>query len=155
MGEGKEKITNPAVPGQDEDSLAPGKIRFTYNRSNYYREIISNGAFGGITPDLDIHVSLFSQHHADFVEQIFELTEKGTVGPEISGEQPDIKTIAREIEIGITMNIPAALQLARWLQARVQEAAKIAGFEPPEGNELPEDNPDEKPAVSTEYADQH
>jgi hypothetical protein len=148
---GEVKTESDVVPAESkpeeakpaESSEGIRKVKFVYNRSNYYREIISNGAFGNVSPDLDIHVSFFSQHAPDFQEQIFEVTEQGTLGPEIKEAQPkEMKEIHREVEIGVTMNVPAAIQLVRWLKARIQEASKTLGIEPPEDIE------DDKPTAS-------
>ena len=106
------------------------RVRFLYDRSQFYREILADGVFGGVTPGADIHLSFYNQHISDFVEQIFEVNSDRTLGREIkrvhTGGYADgsEQVIKREIEVGVTMSAATAIGLIRWLTAQVKEAHK-------------------------------
>lgn len=126
------EVLDQQEPQADEQTQE--RIRFAYSKSNYYREILSDGAYGGLTPDLDLHVSFFNSHVHDPKEQVFYLTKQGRLGaevkPETEGEH--IQEINREVEVGVTMSLAAAINLARWLRGKIVEAQKIIGPELPE-----------------------
>jgi hypothetical protein len=129
-----EEKNEPGKEVLEEEKVTGERIRFIYTRSNFYREISAGGAYGGLTPELDIHMTLFNQHSVDFKEQVFYLTENGRLGPEVKRENDKeyAQEINREIEVGITMNIATAINLTRWLRGKIMEAQKIIGADIPQ-----------------------
>lgn len=125
---------NNQSDNQTQDPASPdrGKIQFTYLRSQYYREVIINGAHGGITPSGEIHLGLYSEYRPYPKEEIYTILEDGTIGTKLSQEMPTDGVLAhlvREIEIGVTLNLSAAISLATWLQKKIELAQDMAGIE--------------------------
>ena len=111
------------------DAPREAKISFFNLRSNFYREINADGVFGTVTPNFDIHMTFYNQHSRAPKEQLFQLREDGTLGREISKENEGeiAREIERELEAGVTISIPTAISLIRWLRQKVNEAQQIIG----------------------------
>jgi len=108
-----------------------GKVRFTYQRSEFYREILYHGAYGGLNPQTDLHMVFYSQHKAYPSEQVHFLRRDGSLGPPIPTEKAEegeaVHEIVREIEVGVTMDLGAAIAFVAFLQSKIKEAQEILG----------------------------
>lgn len=109
------------------ENTSPNTIKFHLIKGNLFRVIHADGAIGGLTPNRDVFVSLFSERAA--IPQLIEqtLNADGSLGPEIKRESKD--GIVREVEIGIILNARTAKDLSEWLAKQV-EILKASQLEP-------------------------
>lgn len=108
----KTPITGEAEPS---DEMA---IEFV--KTSLYRNIHIDGVYGGLTPKLEIHMAVFTEHQPLPMRIVHELKD-GRLGPEkldkriISGE------MERQLEAGITMSPAVARLVVSWLQKQIEQ----------------------------------
>jgi hypothetical protein len=109
------------------DNPMPSSLEFDYVKSNFFRVIRVNGAFGGIGPDGNLFMAVFSERPPlpDVTFQAVDST--GKVGAELM-EQRKVtsKGIVRELEAGLSMDVNTARAIIQWLTERVGIAEKLA-----------------------------
>jgi hypothetical protein len=101
------------------------KIKFFFQKSNLFRVVHADGAWGGLTPDLQIFFSLFNTRPP--IPQILgqAITPDGQLGAEIP-EMTVVKDgILREVEVGVMMSPENVQALIDFLQTRVEAAKEI------------------------------
>src|SRR5438105_738550 len=94
----------------------PSNIAFHYVKSNHFRVIHVNGAFGGFGPDGNLFMAVFSERPPlpDVTVQAVE--SSGQLGPEILDQRRGNEGIVRELEAGLAMDVRTARLLVQWLQ---------------------------------------
>jgi|ERR1700723_572588 hypothetical protein len=99
----------------------PEKISFFFIKSNYYRVVHVDGAFGGLTPQGKVFVSMYSER-APIPEIItHELKDSGSrLGQEIIPDRKSKEGIIREVEVGLSMDEAAAEAFHKWLGEQIQ-----------------------------------
>jgi len=110
----------------------PDKIRFHYIKSNYFRVVHVDGAYGGITARGTIEINLYSERPPIPQVAVHQVKPDGTLGDEIKEERVGRDGIIREIEVGATMDLEVAKSLMMWLKDKIQtieDARKQAGEE--------------------------
>ena len=100
------------------------EIAFDFIKSNYFRVIHVDGAFGGLAPNGAIHMSVFSQRHPIPKKVVHEL-DGAKLGPELLNKREVRKAIVREVEADLVLNIGEAILLRDWLDSRIQEHQRI------------------------------
>jgi len=96
------------------------RVRFNWQRSNHFRVVHADGAYGGLTPYGNVFFTLYSDHPVFPETTIHSLTEEGALGPELSGEKKLKDGVHRELEVGVVMNLQTAKALQLWLEERVK-----------------------------------
>jgi len=105
----------------------PPTIEFDYIKSNFFRVIHVNGAFGGINPDGTLFMAVFSERPPLPDATVQMVDSSGKIGAEVF-EQRRVTSkglIVRELEAGLTMDVNAARGLMQWLKERVEIAEKM------------------------------
>ena len=101
----------------------PEHLTFHYQKSNHYRVIHADGAWGGLTPKLGVFLSFFSER-PPIPQTITHAVESGrTLGPEVSHETKE--GLIREVEVGIIMDEQTAAALIAWLQQSLDNIREI------------------------------
>lgn len=105
----------------DDSDTRPGveQIEYHYLKSNFFRVVHADGAFGGITPRGYIHFSLFNERGPIPKKTVREIREDGTLSP-----QTIVKSkagVVREIEIDVVLDKDAAVHLHSWLGRKIIE----------------------------------
>ena len=109
------------------DKSIPPTIEFDYIKSNFFRVIRVNGAFGGFSPDGNLYMAVFSERPAMPDATIYAVESSGKVGQEILEERKTTsKGIVRELEAGLSFDVNAARAIIQWLTERVEIAEKLA-----------------------------
>jgi hypothetical protein len=109
-----------------ESGGLPSSIQFHYVKSNHFRVIHVNGAFGGFSPDGSLFMAIFSERPTlpDVTVQTVEST--GQLGAEIIEQRKGREGIVRELEAGLAMDLKTARSLVQWLNDRIALADKFA-----------------------------
>lgn len=115
--------SHPENRVSDEESkksdVAIQKIGFHFLKSNQYRTVHADGAFGGLTPRGYIDVNFFSERKPIPNFTSHELGADGTVGPENTAERISKDGIIREVEVGVILDLEGARSLIKWLADKV------------------------------------
>jgi hypothetical protein len=109
-----------------ENGGLPSSIQFHHVKSNYFRVIHVNGAFGGFSPDGSVFMAIYSERPTlpDVTVQTVEST--GQLGAEIIEQRKGREGIVRELEVGLSMDIKTARSLVKWLEERITLHQKFA-----------------------------
>lgn len=106
------------------DDQIPPHVRFHYIKSNYFRVLHADGAFGGFTPQGNIFFSLYSERAA-LPDVTVQAMEAHNLGKELLEHRQGSQGVTRELEVGVTMNLPVAKSLLEWLKERIEIAEKV------------------------------
>ncbi len=107
----------------EEDSV-PEDITFHYIKSNFFRVIRVDGAYGGLSPHGDIHMAVYNQRQPIPVQTTNLITPDGKLGDE-SGKVAR-EGIVREVEVDINCSPSVARTLAKWLIEKADLVDKLA-----------------------------
>ena len=107
------------TPGRADARVIPSEVQFHYIKSNQYRVIHADGAFGGITTRGQIHVDLFSERNPIPQTMLHRVHPDGRIGDEIASGTVRKDGVVREVEVGATMDMATAKALIEWLQDKV------------------------------------
>jgi len=101
--------------------MAPetNQIIFKYSKSPHYRIVAANGALGGITGRGDFRIDLFIES-AELPDQVVHSLTPDGLGPEVDRNPPP-NQFAREIQVGLVMQIDQARSLAHWILERLRQ----------------------------------
>jgi hypothetical protein len=94
------------------------RVQFHYKKSNFFRVVYSEGAWGGISPSGRIVVNFFSERAPIPRRQTQTIFPDGTMGPVVTAEQK--KGVMREVEVAITMDLDHAKNLHQWLGQHIE-----------------------------------
>jgi len=97
----------------------PGRLRIEYKKSNSFRVIHADGAYGGTSPRLQLFVAFYSERFPIPQVLTYETSATGAPEREIVAERESKEGLFREVEVGITMDINAAKSFATWLTKQV------------------------------------
>jgi len=100
-----------------------GTIDFHNIKSNGFRTIHVDGAFGGVTP-LGNHISMtvFSERWPVPTQITHKIDQAGTLGEELTERRATRGGIVRELEANLVFDIETAKRLADWLLGKIQQA---------------------------------
>lgn len=95
------------------------EVRFKYVKSNFFRVIHADGAWGGLSPRGDIHMSFYNERGALPDSSIL------TIGSDGQRTKPDVapssNAIIREIECDIVLDLTTAMGLRKWLDDKIND----------------------------------
>jgi hypothetical protein len=103
----------------------PDKVKFHYIKSRYFRTIHVDGAVGGLTPTLDVFVTMYSQRSPIPLVTVQPILPTGQLGQEIIPERVSKDGLVREAEVGIFMNLVTAKALHQWLTEQISQADEM------------------------------
>lgn len=108
----------------------PSSMTFHWIKSNHFRTVHVNGAFGGFSPDGSLFLSVYSERPVlpDVTVQTIEST--GQLGKEIIEQRKGLQGVVRELEVGLAMDIRTAKGLAEWLNERIRIAESYSAESP-------------------------
>jgi hypothetical protein len=98
-------------------------LQFEYIKSNFFRVIHADGAWGGLTPQVKIQISFYSERTPIPNTIVQELGGDGALGKEIRRESK--VGIIREVESSVVMDVAVAQELVRWLQEKIDQAEAV------------------------------
>lgn len=103
------------------------KLRIEYKKSNSFRVIHADGAYGGTSPRLQLFLAFYSERFPIPQVLTFETTEDGRPIREISTERESKEGIIRETEVAVILDVHAAKAFSVWLNEQVAELEKRRG----------------------------
>ena len=106
----------------EEQPKLPDEITFNFTEGPDYRVVRADGAWAGLTPQLEIQFALFNDLQPMPNATRHKLLPDGTVGPEVARETTE--GIDREVSVMVVMNPVIAMQFIRLLQDILGQIAK-------------------------------
>ena len=91
-------------------------------KSNYFRVIHADGAWGGTTPQLNIQMVLYNERQPIPTRIDYDLSEMGQV-KEVGRESR--RGIVREVEVSIVMSPELARSLRTWLTDKLRDIDRL------------------------------
>ena len=106
-----------------EAEKTPEVISFHYEKSSSFQSFHVDGAFGGISPRLNINMALFAERGPIPRRVDQEISADGTVGKELNREGKD--GILRELQCNLVMDYRAAKVVHEWLGKKIADVEGI------------------------------
>lgn len=106
-------MTDEATASDQQDNQA----EVHYIKSNFYRVILAEGAFGGMTPRGMIHFALYNERQAIPRRGLLDIDPDSMAATERIVETRG--GIVREIETSVQMTLPAAEAFHTWLGRQI------------------------------------
>lgn len=103
-------------------------VKFDYLKSNFHREIIADGAFGGLTPRGYIQMSIFCERNPIPKQTVHKIKKDGTLSNEIREERIAREAIIRSIETTLIMDLDTATVIRNWLDNHIKKAKELSKY---------------------------
>ncbi len=81
------------------------KLRIEYKKSQSFRVIHADGAYGGTSPRLQLFIAFYSERFPIPTVLTYETSATGAPQREIITERESKEGVFREIEVGVTLDI--------------------------------------------------
>lgn len=107
---------------EEKDHASQREIIFSYFKSRFFRVIHADGAWGGVSPRGDIHISFYNERMAIPDKSKLVVSETGQVQIE---EVEHTSEIVREVEADIIVDLTTAIQLRKWLDDKIKALQAI------------------------------
>jgi hypothetical protein len=101
------------------------RIRIEYIKSSAFRVFHADGAFGGVSPRLQLFITFYNERFPIPKVLTYQATSTGAPGDEIVSERESKEGVVREVEVGLVLDFSAAKTLATWLNEKVSELEKM------------------------------
>ena len=101
------------------DNNKDKRLRFHFIKSNSFRVVHADGAYGGITPHGYIHMALFNERIPIPQETEHIIGPDGTLGDEVEESRIARTGVIREVEVDVIMNLNTATALYDWLEKKI------------------------------------
>ena len=106
-------------------------VKFHYKKSNLFRVLHADGAWGGLTPEGNIFFTFYNSRPPIPEVLVQPVEEDGTLGPEIPELKVSKDGIVREVEVGVTMTPENVQSLIEFLKGRLEHVEKIRSMTRP------------------------
>lgn len=104
----------------------PLRAEAEFVRSNFYRVVHADGAFGGVTPNGQIRMAIYSEAQRFPHTQTYDFTSRP---PREIGRNPEVGSgpalFTRELEVDIAMNLPVARAMHQWLGDKIHQVEML------------------------------
>jgi len=109
------------LPGVDPEHK---KVRFDYIKSNSFRVVYVEGAYGGAGPRGEVQMAVYNERWPIPLQTTHELDAQGNLGQEIRAERASRDAVVREVEAELIMDVSTAKNMVAWLQELVEKIEK-------------------------------
>jgi len=99
---------------------APVEIGFDFIKSNLFRVIHADGAYGGISPNGAIHMALYNER-SPIPRHTAHRLENNQLGAELREKREVRSSFVREVEVDVIMDVNVATALHQWLGEKLAE----------------------------------
>lgn len=98
---------------QDEHT----EIAVSYIKSNFFRVIHADGAWGGVSPFGDIHIAFYSERAA--IPDTSKVRLSNATG-QLSEEYSATSELVREVESDVVVDLATAIRIRAWLDDKIK-----------------------------------
>ena len=121
MAKSKQRAQSKRPTAADK-TAAVRRLKFDYIKSNAFRVIHVDGAWGGLRPDLNFHLSLYNERNAIPKSLTVELDPQQLKAEEQVVTTEGREAVVREVEVCAIMDMATARALRDWLGEMLQKA---------------------------------
>ncbi len=100
----------------------PGEVEIFFEKSPQYRVIHADGAWGGLTAQLGLHLAFYAEFRQPPESIVYHIVNNQAAEERRSGQE----SIVRHIEVEVAFNLQTARSLRDWLDTKLQEAERAA-----------------------------
>jgi hypothetical protein len=100
-------------------------VQFYYQKSNLFRVVHADGAWGGVTPEGNLFFSFFNSRPPIPEMLVHPINDDGSLGEDIPELKVSKEGIIREVECGIVMTPQNVKGLIDFLTGRLEQLEKI------------------------------
>lgn len=97
----------------------PEKIKYEYVPRKDLPMIYAHGVWGGINSHGEIEVNFYTESDKLPVTSQREVLPDGSVGPEIPDDDPQTKTIVRNVHAKVVVSYQTARAVIEWLEDKI------------------------------------
>jgi hypothetical protein len=105
--------TEPENGHQDEHT----QLAVSYVKSNFFRVIHADGAWGGVSPFGDIHIAFYSERAA--IPDSSKVIVSQKTG-QVSEEHIATSELVREVESDVVVDLGTAIRIRAWLDDKIK-----------------------------------
>lgn len=99
---------------EEDKKPKPEQVRFIYRKARHHRTFHADGAWGGITPQLEVQFAFFNDLRPMPDEVTHAVTAEGVLGQEIAREH-EPQNVIRETNVTVVMNTAVVRELIKLL----------------------------------------
>lgn len=108
---------------------APLKVEAAFVRSNFYRVVHADGAFGGAAPNANIRMTIYSEAQRIPNLITYDFSPSGGMTETGRTPAPSPTNIVREMEVDIVMTLRVARSIRDWLDGKIKEVEMVGGVD--------------------------
>jgi hypothetical protein len=99
------------------------EVVFKYVKSNFFRVIHADGAWGGLNPRGNIHMSFYNERAALPDTSTLTISSDGNL---VKPEEPQTSgAVIREIECDVILDLRTAIGLRKWLDDQIKQLQEL------------------------------
>lgn len=100
-------------------------IKFDYLKTTQFRNIHVDGAVGGLAPNGNIQMAVYSERPAIPQQTTQKIDEKGVLAEEVMGARVTRGAVVRELEANLIIDVNTATQIVQWLQGKIDQFIEL------------------------------
>lgn len=113
------------VYNSPKNQAEPKKLEFHLIKSNYFRVIHVDGAWGSVTPSGNNIQMVVYSHRMPIPQTMVHPIVEGKMGDASPSEQVGKSGIVREMESALILDLDVAQALYKWLGTKIEQLQKI------------------------------
>lgn len=103
----------------------PEQVRFIYSKARHHRTFHADGAWAGVTPQLEVQFAFFNDLRPMPEEVTHKVRPDGGMAEEVD-RQHNVQDVNREVNVTITMNPEVAKSFIAVLVQMINQAQEAA-----------------------------
>ncbi len=107
----------------EPEEIQSKTLKIHFIKSHHFRVIHVDGAWGAITPDLNIQMAVYSERRPIPQQLIQEILPDGSLGAIVEGISRE--GIVREVEADLVMDMDTARAISVWLKERIERLEEL------------------------------
>ena len=101
------------------------KIKFDYLKTAQFRNFHVDGAVGGLAPNGNIQMAIYSERPPIPQQTTQIVNEKGFLAEEILKERKTRDAVIRDLEANLIIDVNTAAQIVKWLQDKINQFVEL------------------------------
>lgn len=105
------------------EKIEKNEVLIHYLKTNNYKTVFVDGAYGGITPKGLLHMDLYLERHPIPKTSKIKIDDSGNLLDEEVQEKK--QGIVREVQCGLAMDINTAISIRDWINTKLEQYEKL------------------------------
>lgn len=112
------------VDEKDQELEGTHQLEAQFTHSSLFRVVRADGAWGGLMPNGNISMAIYTEHLPLADNVTYEVSSSG--GAKEIGRKETPGVVIREVEVEVLMSLGVATATRNWLDRFIQDAARAA-----------------------------